>query len=202
MPKAPADIEFDGAALRKFPQRFINRELSWLDFNARVLALAEDTSLPHGPLPATVVVQAPDHVVENEKALAKAGDDPKARRKIVRKKPPEGFVSWGEPTFERLVAAARAAGEPERRPLDGDGGVLLGQGDDGAAQELLRLQMRRAVGAGVQRITLVWGGWVGPVEQAVADSGEAPIAGADRDSLVAGLRARGHRNVMAIRGRR
>ena len=56
----------------------------------------------------TVVVQAPDHVVENEQALAKAGDDPKKRRKVVRKKPPEGFVSWGEPTFERLVAA-----EPE-----------------------------------------------------------------------------------------
>src|SRR6201996_412588 len=52
-----------------------------------------------------VVVQAPEHVVENEKALAKAGDDPKARRKGVRKKPPEGFVSWGKPTFERLVAA-------------------------------------------------------------------------------------------------
>src|SRR6516225_4065753 len=55
-----------------------------------------------------VVVQAPEHVVENEKALAKAGDDPKARRKVVKKKPPEGFVSWGKPTFERLVAA-----EPE-----------------------------------------------------------------------------------------
>jgi superfamily II RNA helicase len=55
-----------------------------------------------------VVVQAPDHVVENEKALAKAGDDPKKRRKVVRKKPPEGFVSWGQATFDRLVAA-----EPE-----------------------------------------------------------------------------------------
>ena len=53
----------------------------------------------------TVVVQAPEHVVENEKALAKAGDDPRQRRKVVRKKPPEGFVSWGVPTFERLVAA-------------------------------------------------------------------------------------------------
>jgi superfamily II RNA helicase len=53
----------------------------------------------------TVVVQAPDHVVDNERAVAKAGDDPKKLRKIVRKKPPEGFVSWGEPTFERLVAA-------------------------------------------------------------------------------------------------
>ena len=52
-----------------------------------------------------VVVQAPEHVVENERALAKAGDDPKARRKVVRKKPPEGMVSWGKPTFERLVAA-------------------------------------------------------------------------------------------------
>ncbi|HEX6234609.1 MAG TPA: DUF3516 domain-containing protein [Jiangellaceae bacterium] len=52
-----------------------------------------------------VVVQAPEHVIENEKALAKAGDDPKKRRKIVRKKPPEGFVSWGPATFERLVAA-------------------------------------------------------------------------------------------------
>jgi superfamily II RNA helicase len=57
----------------------------------------------------TVVVQAPDHVVENEKAKAKAGDDPKKLRKLVKRKPPEGFVSWGEPTFERLVAA-----EPEQ----------------------------------------------------------------------------------------
>ncbi len=56
----------------------------------------------------TVVVQAPEHVVENEKALAKAGDDPKKRRRVVRKKPPEGSIGWGRPTFERLVEA-----EPE-----------------------------------------------------------------------------------------
>jgi uncharacterized protein YbjT (DUF2867 family) len=31
--------------------------------------------------------------------------------------------------------------------------------------------VRRAVGAGVRRLTVVWGGSVGPVEQAVADSG-------------------------------
>ncbi len=54
----------------------------------------------------TVVAQAPDHVVENERSLAKAGDDPRLRRKVVRKKPPDGFVSWGLPTFERLMAAA------------------------------------------------------------------------------------------------
>ncbi|MDQ3761031.1 MAG: DUF3516 domain-containing protein [Actinomycetota bacterium] len=56
----------------------------------------------------TVVVQAPEHVVENAKALAKAGDDPRKRRKVVRRKPPEGSVSWSERTFDRLVAA-----EPE-----------------------------------------------------------------------------------------
>jgi superfamily II RNA helicase len=53
----------------------------------------------------SVVVQAPDHVIENERALAKAGDDPRLRRKVVRKKPPDRFVSWGQPTFDRLVAA-------------------------------------------------------------------------------------------------
>lgn len=54
----------------------------------------------------TVVVQAPDHEVENTRLLAKAGDDPKKQRKVVRRKPPEGFVSWSEDTFDRLVAAA------------------------------------------------------------------------------------------------
>ncbi|HMC72613.1 MAG TPA: DUF3516 domain-containing protein, partial [Mycobacteriales bacterium] len=52
-----------------------------------------------------VVVQAPDHVVENAKALEKAGDDPKKKKKIVRKKAPEGFVNWTESTFDRLIAA-------------------------------------------------------------------------------------------------
>ncbi|TDC21404.1 NAD-dependent epimerase/dehydratase family protein [Streptomyces sp. 8K308] len=33
--------------------------------------------------------------------------------------------------------------------------------------------VRRAVDAGVRRITVLWGGYVGPVEQAVADSGAA-----------------------------
>jgi superfamily II RNA helicase len=56
----------------------------------------------------TVVVQAPEHVIHNAMAAAKAGDDPRKRRKIVRKKPPQGAVSWSEKTFERLVAA-----EPE-----------------------------------------------------------------------------------------
>ncbi|MCH6470503.1 DEAD/DEAH box helicase [Sinomonas terrae] len=58
----------------------------------------------------TVVVQAPEHVVENnralEKARAKFGDDARKLRQVVKKKPPEGFVSWGRPTYERLVEAS------------------------------------------------------------------------------------------------
>ena len=52
-----------------------------------------------------VVVQAPEHVIETERALAKAGDDPKKRRKVVRAQPPKGYVPWTEDTFNRLVAA-------------------------------------------------------------------------------------------------
>ncbi|MGX5680166.1 DEAD/DEAH box helicase [Schumannella luteola] len=53
----------------------------------------------------TVVAQAPEHEAENAKLVAKAGDDIKKIRKIVRKKPPEGFVSWSETSFERMIAA-------------------------------------------------------------------------------------------------
>jgi hypothetical protein len=52
-----------------------------------------------------VVVQAPEHVVLNAKALAKAGDDAKKRRKVVHKKAPEGTLTYTESTYERLVMA-------------------------------------------------------------------------------------------------
>ncbi|NEM89804.1 DEAD/DEAH box helicase [Galbitalea soli] len=56
----------------------------------------------------TVVVQAPEHETENARLVARAGDDPKKLKRVVRKKAPEGFVSWGKASFERLVEA-----EPE-----------------------------------------------------------------------------------------
>ncbi|GAA1740931.1 DEAD/DEAH box helicase [Isoptericola hypogeus] len=49
-----------------------------------------------------VLVMAPEHVVENRKMLAKAGDDPKKLKKIVRKKAPSGSVNWTDSTYERL----------------------------------------------------------------------------------------------------
>ena len=61
----------------------------------------------------TVVVMAPEHEIENEaalrKATAKQAQNPSAKVKnIVRKKAPQGFVSWGEASFDKLVVA-----EPE-----------------------------------------------------------------------------------------
>jgi superfamily II RNA helicase len=56
----------------------------------------------------TVVAQAPEHETENLAAIRKAGDDPKKKRKIIRKKAPDGFVSWGEPSFQKLISS-----EPE-----------------------------------------------------------------------------------------
>ncbi|OYN75756.1 DEAD/DEAH box helicase [Mycolicibacterium sphagni] len=54
----------------------------------------------------TVVVQAPDHEVENLKQFAKAADDKKKLRKLVRRKAPEGTVPWSESTLDRLVLAS------------------------------------------------------------------------------------------------
>ena len=53
-----------------------------------------------------VVVLAPEHVIEYERAIAKAGDDPAKRRKVQRRKPPEGFVNWTEQTYDRLLTAS------------------------------------------------------------------------------------------------
>src|SRR5688500_10322030 len=53
----------------------------------------------------TVVVQAPEHTVENARRLAKAGDDPKKRKRVVRTNAPEGFVGWSGVSFEKLQNA-------------------------------------------------------------------------------------------------
>ena len=62
-----------------------------------------------------VVSLAPEFEIENAKLLAKAGDDPKKRRKVKRKKPPEGFVVWNEDAFNRLIAAAPETLTPRMR---------------------------------------------------------------------------------------
>ncbi|EFM43461.1 DEAD/DEAH box helicase, partial [Corynebacterium accolens ATCC 49726] len=57
----------------------------------------------------TVVVEAPDHEIENAKARRRIGDDPKRLKKLKKKSAREGEVSWSEKTFARLTEA-----EPEQ----------------------------------------------------------------------------------------
>ncbi|MFT4234699.1 MAG: DUF3516 domain-containing protein, partial [Microbacterium sp.] len=52
-----------------------------------------------------VIALAPEHEIENAQALRKAGDDPVKRKRVQRKKAPAGYISWGEGTFDKLVAA-------------------------------------------------------------------------------------------------
>ncbi|WP_308283114.1 DEAD/DEAH box helicase [Bifidobacterium pluvialisilvae] len=50
-----------------------------------------------------VIAEAPEYEIENARALAKAGNDPKKLKKIKRKKPQEGFVTWNNATFDKLI---------------------------------------------------------------------------------------------------
>src|SRR4051794_34209711 len=56
-----------------------------------------------------VVVQAPEHAIENARLVAKAGDDPKKLRRIQKKKPADGEIAWTEETFARLRDATPEA---------------------------------------------------------------------------------------------
>jgi superfamily II RNA helicase len=53
----------------------------------------------------TVVVQAPDYIIENKRAEERAAGDPKKQKKLVKQRAPEGAVGWDTKTFERLMAA-------------------------------------------------------------------------------------------------
>jgi hypothetical protein len=86
-----------------------------------------------------VWVQAPDHVVDNARALSRAGDDPKARKKAAKAKAPEGFVHYDEATMHRLVAA-RPEALTSRFKVTADlvATVLARPGGPAALKHLLR----------------------------------------------------------------
>lgn len=50
-----------------------------------------------------VIAQAPEYEIENAKAVAKAGNDPKKLKRVKRKKAPDGFVTWNNATFDKLI---------------------------------------------------------------------------------------------------
>ena len=84
--------KFDGSRVRQFSVREFHQ-------------LAGRAGRPGFDPDGHVWVQAPDHVIENARSLAKAGDDPKARRKASRAKVPEGFVNYDEAAMNRIIAA-------------------------------------------------------------------------------------------------
>ncbi len=52
----------------------------------------------------SVVCQAPDWVIDNLQAERKAAGDPKKLRKLTKKRPEAGAVSWSKETFDNLVS--------------------------------------------------------------------------------------------------
>ncbi len=53
-----------------------------------------------------VIVQAPEHMIENKRAEEKAAADPAKKKKLVKQRAPEGAVGWDTKTFERLRTAS------------------------------------------------------------------------------------------------
>ena len=77
-----------------------------------------------------VVVQAPEHVIENKRAEEKAARDPK-KKKAAKRSAPEGEVGWDAKTFEKLMVAPS---EPLVSRFDVSHGMLLqvlGRDEDG-----------------------------------------------------------------------
>ncbi len=87
----------------------------------------------------SVVVQAPEHVIENLRMDAKAAGDPAKKRKIVRRKPPDkGFVHWDRSTFDRLCTSSP---EPLVSRFQVTHGLLLNvlERPDGGCKAMVRL---------------------------------------------------------------
>ncbi len=52
-----------------------------------------------------VIIQAPEHVIENKRAEEKAAANPGKKKNATKARAPEGAVSWDSKTFERLRTA-------------------------------------------------------------------------------------------------
>lgn len=77
-----------------------------------------------------VVVQAPDHMIENKKIEAKLVKNPNLKKKLRMKKPPQrGYVHWDKSTFERLRGSAP---EPLESQFEVNHGMLMNVLQSGA----------------------------------------------------------------------
>lgn len=62
-----------------------------------------------------VIAEAPEFEIENHKAELKAMGNPKKMKKLKKKRPPEGFVTWNEDTFTRLIESEPETLKPRLR---------------------------------------------------------------------------------------
>lgn len=83
-----------------------------------------------------VIAEAPEHDIENAKALAKAGNDEGKRRKIKKKHAPEGFVNWNKGTFDKLIEAQPEMLKPRLRITHAIALAEAMQGGDAHARTL------------------------------------------------------------------
>lgn len=95
-----------------------------------------------------VVAQAPPHVIENKILEEKAAANPAKRKKMVKRAPPKGFISWDEKTYRRLI-------ESQPEPLNSSFEITHGL--------LLQVLSRPGDGGGAMR-------------QLIRDCHEAPVA--------------------------
>jgi Domain of unknown function (DUF3516)/DEAD/DEAH box helicase len=105
-----------------------------------------------------VVVQAPEHVIDNLKIEAKLVKNPHLKKKLRKKKPPaRGYVHWEKSTFERLKGSLPEPLEPQ---FTVNHGMLLfalqneSQRAGGGYRRLVKIIGRSHCAQGLKRIQL------------------------------------------------
>ena len=134
------------AALLTDDARLLNRELSWLDYNARVLARASDPALPllersrncayfSSNLDEFFQVRVAGLTGQEESGLLVRSPDGRTA--------PETLAAIREKTLE-LTAAQAKLWRRELRPALADAGVIVGEVEDCNRKELEELEQRFA----------------------------------------------------------
>ena len=132
------------AALLTDDARLLNRELSWLDYNARVLARASDPALPllersrscayfSSNLDEFFQVRVAGLMGQEEAGLLVRSPDGRTA--------PETLAAIREKTLE-LTAAQAKLWKRELRPALADAGVIVGEVEDCNRKELEELEQR------------------------------------------------------------
>lgn len=123
-----------------------------------------------------VEAMAPEHVIENRKMETKAAGDAKKLRKMVKARPPEGFVGWSAETFARLQ---NASPEPLVSRFQVSHGMLLQvlsrEGDGCRAMQRLIRDSHETPAAKKQHRERGWQLFRALVERGIVEFGVHPL---------------------------